>query len=164
MILRNTLKRLIQVVIDEAERNADFEAALSDALGTNPNKHRLSKADGLGKPDDGETKRGKNRRAPAVIDPVQVVRDGETALRGALEKLSLEQMRDIVAEYGMDPGRLVMKWNSPERVVDRIVEMSVARAYKGNAFRKPSDESSAPRGGELAPENAQSAGKPPTSV
>ena len=52
----------------------------------------------------------------------------------------MEELRDIVAEYGMDPGRLVMKWTTPERVINRIVEMSVARAHKGNAFRKPPDE------------------------
>jgi len=65
----------------------------------------------------------------------------ELALRSALEKLSLNQLRDIVAEYGMDPGRLVMKWMAPERVIDRIVEISSARAHKGDAFRKPSEGS-----------------------
>ena len=140
MSLRNTLNRLMRVVIEEAERNPDFEAALNDAIGSTPSKRKPTNAESLGQLEDGETKRGKNRRAPAVLDPVQVVRDGETALRSGLERLSLEQLRDIVAEYGMDPGRLVMKWNTPERVIDRIVEMSIARAHKGNAFRKTTDE------------------------
>ena len=153
MSLRNTLNRLMRVVIEEAERNPDFEAALNDALGTSTQgKRKPPKEDALGSADDGEAKRGKNRRAPAALDPVQVVRDGEPTLRSALEKLSLEQLRDIVAEYGMDPGRLVMKWNTPERVIDRIVEMSVARAHKGNAFRKPTDES--------PPSDIRSAGEP----
>lgn len=145
MNLRNTLTRLMKVVIEEAERNPDFEATLIDALGSSTQgKRKAPKEDSLGPVDEGELKRGKNRRASALLDPVQVVRDGEPALRSALEKLSLEQLRDIVAEYGMDPGRLVMKWNTPERVIDRIVEMSVARAHKGNAFRKPADESAPP--------------------
>jgi hypothetical protein len=131
----------MRIVIEEAERNPDFEAALNDVLGSASSNRKLTTGGSHGQLDDGETKRGKNRRAPAVLDPVQVVRDGEPALRTALETLSLEQLRDIVAEYGMDPGRLVMKWISPERVIDRILEMSIARAHKGSAFRKPTDES-----------------------
>ncbi len=140
MSLRNTLNRIVRVVIEEAERNPDFEAALNNALGSNPSKRKPSSPEELDPVEYGETKRGRNRRAPAALDPVQVVRDGESALRTALENLSLEQLRDIVAEYGMDPGRLVMKWTAPTRVIGRIVEMSIARAHKGNAFRKPLDE------------------------
>lgn len=163
MSLRNTLNRLMRVVIEEAERNPDFEAALNDALGSTPSKRRPARPEGLGHVEDGETKRGKNRRAPAALDPVQIVRDGEPALRIALEKLSLEQLRDIVAEYGMDPGRLVMKWNATERVIDRIVEMAIARAHKGNAFRKPADEPAPSTTGidETPPSDTQSDGQPP---
>ena len=161
MSLRNTLNRLMRVVIEEAERNPNFEAAQNDALDSTPNKRKLTKAEALCQVMDGDVKRGKNRRAPAALDPVQVVRDGEPALRSALEKLSLEQLRDIVAEYGMDPGRLVMKWNTPERVIDRIVEMSIARAHKGNAFRKPTDEPalSGTRADETHPSDTKSAGE-----
>lgn len=140
MNLRNTLNRLIRVVLEEAERNPDFEAALNVALDSTSSKPKPSRAEMLGQAEDGEAKRGKNRRAPAALDPVQIARDGEQALRAALEKLSLDQLRDIVAEYGMDPGRLVMKWNTPERVIDRIVEISITRAHKGSAFRKPADD------------------------
>lgn len=163
MSLRNTLNRLMRVVIEEAERNPNFEAALQDALGSTPSKRRVETS---GQVKDGKSKRGRNRRAPATLDPVQVVRDGELVLRSALEKLSLEQLRDIVAEYGMDPGRLVMKWNTPERVIERIVEMSIARAHKGSAFRKPADESvlSVTREDETPPSDTQSEGKPPTTV
>ena len=166
MSLRNTLNRLMRVVIEEAERNPDFEAALNEALGSTPSKRKPSKTEALDHVEDGEAKRGKSRRAPAALDPVQVVRDGEPALRIALEKLSLEQLRDIVAEYGMDPGRLVMKWNTPERVIDRVVEMSIARAHKGSAFRKPVDEPVLPvtRADETPLSDTQSAGEPPTTV
>ncbi|HEL4117127.1 TPA: hypothetical protein UM349_002386 [Stenotrophomonas maltophilia] len=140
MSLRNTLNRLIRVVIEEAERNPDFEAALTDALDSASSRRKSARAESPRQVDANEAKRGKNRRAPAVLDPVQVARDSESGLRSALEKLSLDQLRDIVAEYGMDPGRLVMKWNTPERVIERIVEMSVARAHKGNAFRKSPDD------------------------
>jgi hypothetical protein len=35
----------------------------------------------------------------------------------------------------MDPGKLVIKWKKAERIIDRIVEISMARAQKGDAFR-----------------------------
>ena len=57
------------------------------------------------------------------------------ALRSQLSALSLDQLRDVVAEYGMDQGKLVMKWKDPVRVMDRIVEIALARAQKGHAFR-----------------------------
>ena len=161
MSLRNTLNRLIRVVIEEAERNPDFEAALDDALDSTSSKRKPTKAEAIGQVANGDVKRGKNRRAPAALDPVQVVRDGEPALRSALEKLPLEQLRDIVAEYGMDPGRLVMKWNTPERVIDRIIEMSIARAHKGSAFRKPADQPapSETRADDTQSSDTQSAGE-----
>jgi hypothetical protein len=131
----------MRVVIEEAERNPEFEAALNDALGASLGKQKLPKdsyEDGPAKTSN--AKRGKNRRPPAALDPIQVVREGEIALRAALESLSLDQLRDIVAEYGMDPTRLVMKWVDAPRVIDRIVELSTARARKGDAFRKPADD------------------------
>ncbi|QQP94999.1 hypothetical protein [Lysobacter enzymogenes] len=151
MSVKNILNRVVRAVIEEAERNPDFESALIEALSPASAKRKGSK-DGGGKPatEVDDIKRGKNRRNPAAFDPVQLIRDGEPVLRRALEKLSLEQLRDIVADYGMDPGRLVMKWNTPERVVDRIVEMSVARAQKGNAFRKPVEDHSPPTPAEDA--------------
>jgi hypothetical protein len=38
--------------------------------------------------------------------------------------------------HWMDPGKLVMKWKTPQRIVDRIVEFSMARAVKGDVFLK----------------------------
>lgn len=169
MSLRNTLNRLVRVVIEEAERNPEFEAALNDALGAQVGKRKQPKGAPVVESAGSEAKRAKNRRPPAVLDPVQVVRDGETTLRASLEKLSLDQLRDIVAEYGMDPSRLVMKWVDSARVIDRIVELSTARARKGDAFRKPADDTQ-PRheeqGGLAAasgdtPPNISSEGEPP---
>jgi hypothetical protein len=46
------------------------------------------------------------RRSPAALDPVSGYREGEEALRNRLRDLSLEQLRDIIAEYGMAPDKL----------------------------------------------------------
>ena len=62
-------------------------------------------------------------------------RAGEEALRARLGELSVEQLKDIVADYGMGPGKLVTKWKTADRIIDRIVEISLARSQKGDAFR-----------------------------
>jgi hypothetical protein len=39
-------------------------------------------------------------------------------------------LRDVVADYGMDTGKLVLKWRDPERIVERIVEVARAAALR----------------------------------
>jgi hypothetical protein len=56
-------------------------------------------------------------------------------LRLDLSALNIEQLKDVVAQHGMDPGKLVMKWKDPARIIDRIVELAMARSTKGDAFR-----------------------------
>jgi len=142
-MLRNVLTRLMRTVIDEAERNPAFETALNEALDITAKQKSVSnssKESQAQKLQSSDTKWPKNRRPPAVLDPVQIVKNGEQALRDALQKLSLDELRNIVAEYGMDTGKLVLKWVASERVIDRIVEISITRAHKGDAFHKPIDE------------------------
>jgi hypothetical protein len=76
------------------------------------------------------------RRAPAKLDPFKVLADGnELDLVERLADLSLEDLRDVVAQFGMDPRRLVMKWKDPQRVREHIVTTTVKRSRKGDAFR-----------------------------
>jgi hypothetical protein len=49
--------------------------------------------------------------------------------------LDLEQLRDVVAEYRMDPNKLVMKWKDRERVIEHIATTAASRGRKGDAFR-----------------------------
>ncbi len=86
--------------------------------------------------------RGGNRRKPGVIDPFAVFADsGESGLEERLMTLDLEQLRDIVAEHGMDHDRLAMKWKDRQRVITRVVERVAARTAKGSAFRgRPSED------------------------
>jgi hypothetical protein len=131
MKLHGVLDRLARVVADEAERNPDFARRISEALGFADDT-----VVGTADHSSSETeRRARNRRPAAVLDPVVVAREGEEVLRDRLLGLSLDQLKDIVAEFGMDTGKLVLKWKTPEKVVDRIVEISMARAQKGDAFR-----------------------------
>lgn len=76
------------------------------------------------------------RRAPAKLDPFKIITDsGEQALMADLAELDLEELRDIVAQFGMDPRRLVMKWKDAQRVRGHIVATTAQRSRKGDAFR-----------------------------
>jgi hypothetical protein len=128
MSLRKALANLARVVADEADKNPDFARRVAEAIG-------LESAAGNNLPAAGLPSRPKNKRAAAVLDPVALARQGELALRQALRILTVDQLRDIVAEYGMDTGKLVLKWKTPEKIIDRIVEISMPRSQKGDAFR-----------------------------
>lgn len=129
MKLRKPLLDLARVIADQAERDPVFAEQITIALGL---REQVSpKAE----PKRSSTARPKNRRPAAILDPIQLVRDGEPQLRARLSALTLEELKDVVADYGMDPGKLVMKWKDADRIVDRIVELSLARAQKGDAFR-----------------------------
>ena len=110
------------VVADEAHRTPRFSNALTQAL--------LN-----GVPSDSRPKRT-GRRAAGAINPFAIYAEGgEDLLRQQLSALTLEQLRDIIAEHGMDNDRLAMKWKSQDRVVERIVEKVSSRVAKGSAFR-----------------------------
>jgi len=122
-----TLARLLTVVAEEAARSPRFATALSTALAGAP-------------PAESAPARRGGRRAPGVLDPYEVYGStGEAGLRTALAGLQLEELRDIVAQHGMDNDKLAMKWKNPSRVIGRIVERVVARVAKGSAFRGPVD-------------------------
>jgi len=82
-----------------------------------------------------EPPRSSNRRPAAVLDPGAVYRQDPAALRPALNALTIDQMKDSVSQYAMDPRRLALKWKTPQRLVDLIVSVTEQRASKGDAFR-----------------------------
>lgn len=133
-LLASRLAHLVQVVAAEAARTQRFARALSKAL------DETSSGAASGR---GNNTRRSNRRDSGVIDPFVIfAKEGETGLREQLALLSLEQLRDIIAEHGMDHDRLAMKWKDSRRVIDRIVDRVAARAAKGSAFRNRSNEAS----------------------
>lgn len=130
MTTRDRLARVFHVILDEAAQNPAFASRLEEILGASEPARRARRATSAG---PRQTRR--RRRSPAVLDPISAFREGEDVLRGRLGELNLEQLRDIIAEYGMDPDKLAMKWKSPDRLVERIVEVARGRATKGDAFR-----------------------------
>jgi len=137
--VRTALTKLFKVIAEEAESNPEFERRVALALGLDEQLAPRSRQDEHGQGVAAVGQRPKNRRPPPVLDPVELARSGEEMLRARLAALSIEQLRDIVAEHGMDPGKLVIKWKGADRIIDRIAEISMARAQKGDAFRSESE-------------------------
>ncbi|PKN62407.1 MAG: hypothetical protein CVU57_24275 [Deltaproteobacteria bacterium HGW-Deltaproteobacteria-15] len=132
MTLKKRLSALVSAIMEEAQKNESFRANVERALGINASPGGPQPQAGT----EGAMGQRKGRRTPAVLDPVELARQGgEIALRDKISTLTLDQLRDIVAQYGMDPGKLVMKWKDVNRVIERIVELALARSTKGDAFR-----------------------------
>lgn len=147
MTVKKKLNALLREVVAEAEANPAFQERLAKALGPDEKPVKAASVERKRQAKPAEHKRPSNRRTPAVIDPVQLARNSEAELREALAKLDIEQLRDVVADYGMDPGKLVMKWRDADRIADRIVEVARGRAQKGSAFL-PAAEPLEPKTGE----------------
>jgi hypothetical protein len=120
--LETRLRALLAVIVEEAHGNPEFEARLIAALG---DKAAPASAD----------RAHRSRRDPAVLDPFTTYAEGEHVLRQRLEGLSLEELKDIVAEHGMDKSKLAMKWKSEDRLIELVVATVGSRSRKGDAFR-----------------------------
>jgi len=131
----NTVKRLralFREIVREAEANPTFAEQLMLALDVDqlsvdhPKPVRL--------PADSARL---HRRRPGVLDPFQVFEEGgDNGLRGRLRDLSIEQLKDIVAQHGMDSAKLAMKWRTKDRLVALIAVTVKDRSHKGDAFRE----------------------------
>ena len=134
MAIRTTLYKFIREVTEEAKRNPEFAERLRAVLEP-PAQTRRRTGKSRKQAHSSNAARPANRRPAAVLDPIALAQQGEEVLRAELLPLTLDQLKDIVADYGMDQKKLVMKWQSSARVIERIVEVSISRAHKGEAFR-----------------------------
>ncbi len=129
------LKQLLSLVMEEAQANEAFGKKL-EALLLPP----VTPQDKSGKGDTEEksrTKRSTTRslRDPAVLNPTAVLmQEGEEALYTRLSGLSEKELKDIIAQYGMDTKKLAMKWKSLDKLKGLIVDVSRTRAAKGDVF------------------------------
>ncbi|MBW8282261.1 MAG: hypothetical protein K0M55_01555 [Rhizobium sp.] len=137
MNMKKVLTALFREVAREAENNPVFRKRLEAIMLPEEKSKTKSKPPASENAPDARPKRPSNRRTPALLDPVHLAKQGDGVLRAELSKLDIEQLRDVVAEYGMDTGKTVLKWRDPNRIIDRIAEVAVSRAQKGSAFREP---------------------------
>ena len=126
------LQALFAEILDEADSNPSFAMRLERILNARETRPIASTAR-----QPGEGKRTA-RRSPGAIDPFAFYKQGPEALNLALAKLDIEQLKDIVAEHGMDNAKLAMKWKTRDRLEKLIVGTVAARSRKGEAFRTSS--------------------------
>ena len=122
MKTEDRLKRVFALRLEAVKRGPELAGEIKRELG-----HAVAPAHSVSPP--------RNRRKPAAFDPFLVFAEGETALRAKLRELDTDGLQDIVAEHGMDPGKLVRKWKMPDRLIEHIVGTVQARSRKGDAFR-----------------------------
>lgn len=142
--LSNVLAGFTTVIAQEALQNIEFRTRLNDVLANEfgrstemtPRADPAASAAPAPRRAAAKAKPTRRRRAPGPWDPYDVyAKVGEAGLRDRLGELELEQLRDIIAEHGMNTDGLAMRWTKAERAVGRIVERVVDRAAKGDAFR-----------------------------
>lgn len=140
---KNKLNLLLAAVIEEAEKNEEFATTIDDILKNGDArivevKKTYSRRKRLFDP---ARTRSSNRRDPAVLDPMDALTKGEGKLRKELEALDEKQLKDIIADFGMDPSKLAMKWKDTGRLINHIVDAAKRRASKGDAFRDAGGDS-----------------------
>ncbi len=129
---------LATVIIAEAEKSSRFASALTGVVDA------LRPVDGAidGAPASAPRKRTaapKKRvtRQPGAFDPFVVYREGGGAqeLSARLGELTLDQLRDIIAEQELDTRKETSRKRKPEVLVAWIVERVEASENKGSVFR-----------------------------
>lgn len=135
--LAAALGGIFTTLLDEAHRSARVRRALREAClqvslppFEDPQLHRRATVR------QQSTAKRPHRRQPGPWSPFDVYSEsGSVGLSQRLASLDLEQLRDIIAEHGMDTDKLAMKWRDKDRVISRIVERVQDRAGKGASFR-----------------------------
>ena len=129
------LTKLFQVVAEEAARTPRFAKALATAFTVAPaTSGQPVAAVATQKPPPRKrvptTK--KVAREPGLFDPFVVLRDsGEKALEEQLHSLTLDQLRDIIAEQEIDTRSETGRKRNPKIIASWTVERVKALASKG---------------------------------
>ncbi|GAB85265.1 hypothetical protein RVF83_00710 [Gordonia rubripertincta] len=121
---------LVTVIIGEAERSSRFASALTGVVDA------LRPADVAldGAPVTAPRKRV--TRQPGAFDPFVVYRQGgRQELSARLGELTLDQLRDIIAEQELDTRKETSRKRKPEVLAAWIVERVEASENKGSVFR-----------------------------
>ena len=106
------LHSVLDAVVDEAENNEDFAGKLERAV--------------TGNSSSPVKKRKVHRRQKPVLNPLDMIEDMH-ALDAKLHTLSVDQLKDIVSVYSMDPSRRALQWRKPERLIALILDVSQKR-------------------------------------
>lgn len=122
MNLQKQLKSVFDELLAEVGRNDELRQRLADILGGTVAQTNAS------------TRRSA-RRKPGSFDPMAVYREQPDNLLRRLGGLSVEELKDIIAEHGMDRTKLARKWKEKDRLIELILNAVKSRSQKGDAFR-----------------------------
>lgn len=125
--LTNVLRRLVELVEEEASRNPDFASRLECILAPLPVAKR-SKAP--------------KQQVPALDTPLPdvftaVQEKGEDEFRFWLRSLTLPTLKAIVKVNGFDVAKTSLRWTEPDKFVALIAEQTIAQLKRGSAFLTP---------------------------
>ena len=118
------LRKVFKVITDEAAQNEKFAAKLAAAFGAVEAKAKT-------KPAAAKT----TRRDPAVLNPVKLITEDAAALEARLLSLEEKELKDIIAEFALDPARQASRLRKKEKLVAFIMERARQWATKGDVFK-----------------------------
>jgi len=122
---KSKIKALFEIIQTEMDANEEFRKKIEELFETLPHLD-LTQPNKL-----------RNKREPAVLDPIEFVAlKGEIELKAALNELDIERLKNIVSQFRFDSSRLVMKWKDKDRIIEHIVKSAQSRDQKGDVFRK----------------------------
>lgn len=127
--LERIVTRLYECVLEEIQTNPVFAKKVMDILFEDTpfvvEKSRTKK------------KPIKTQRKKALFNPVVYLLEHEMqskVLEGELEKLEITQLKDMIAEYDIDPNKEASRWRKKEKFITLILERSVKRSNYGKVF------------------------------
>lgn len=132
------LTKLFQVIADEAVRTPRFATAVTAALAVAADD--VGGSEGRVVPKKLTRQRAtpakKVARQPGMFDPFEVLKvSGEEELFEKLSQLTVDQLRDIIAEQEIDTRKEAARKRSAGPIVVWTVERVKALASKGSVFR-----------------------------
>ncbi|MBI5090888.1 MAG: hypothetical protein HZB26_00415 [Candidatus Hydrogenedentes bacterium] len=127
MTLHKKLKAVFSELLAEVERNDHLRTTLNSIL-EDPKESTESPP------------QKSARRQPGRFDPMALHRQNPKELPRRLDELTVDELKDIIAENGIDRAKLAMKWKTKDRLIQLIVDTVESRALKGDVFRTPLTE------------------------
>lgn len=111
-------KKISKVIQDEMTENEGFAKKIEEILF----------------PEGTEKPKKKSKRNPAKINPIRLWEEGEEKLREEVAKLDVEELKDVIAEYGLDPKKSANRLKKREKLEELIFEGAKRTATRGDAF------------------------------
>ena len=125
----NLLKDLFNNVLIKMSEDGDFSKEIEQIFDSYFN--------GIKTKGFAETGHRRTNRKPAIFNPIDYLIDNNDMekLEQKLNEFSIEELKDIVSDFGMDHLKLVLKWKNKEKIIKHIVFTTYSRVNKGKEFR-----------------------------